>query len=378
MRRVLVAASLLAVLAAPSLAWGFELIDTLQGSTAGTAFGGSIGPDGWTTTGTADSLFYAVPRLVDGSVEITITGLTLERIPLIDHEILSMYEAGYGLSEPMNYNPQFRNNAYKMLVRIYGQNEPSRTGMQKLLYALCPLGAPGYTEGLCPCTAFNEEPFGGDTAFNGGPDTFKVEWSATSARYFRNGSQVHQVDWSSSGFVWGPEQMHVLLGSARNVLAPDVGMPVGVTYSNVIIRGNEGAAGPTCGGGTGGSAGAAGSTGTGGAPGCGPTPISIGAFTPANGSGPAGTVSVSYSHCEGASAFRAVHIRVADSVDPAAPGVTVAYENGMLSLGSEVCAPGEQKTLSGAYGGLNCAGTSVAAAGTALTIDWALAFDTAT
>jgi hypothetical protein len=246
MRRLL-SCSLLALALAPSSAAAFELNDPLQGATLGQTKGGQLSEQGWTTTDTKDRLWYVVPRLTEGSVEFTVSGITLEKIPLVDHEIFSMYDGGYDLQEPVAYSPDFRNNAYKMLIRIYGQNEPSRTGQQKLLLSLCPVGAPGYHDGICPCSNyFNEEPFGGDPAFDGSPEVLRVEWSPTSMRYLRNGTQIHQTDWSSTGILWGPSKLHVLLGSPRNDLFPDVGMPVGITYSNLKIQGVEGPEGPLC------------------------------------------------------------------------------------------------------------------------------------
>lgn len=253
-----------ALLSWSGLAQAWSLDEPLNGSSTGQVQGGSFSADGWTTTGGEDAIIYAVPRLSSGWAQFTVTGLTVDKLNDVDHELFSMYDA-FELSEPIPYSPQFRNNDYKMVLRIYGQLEPSRTGAQKLLYSLCPDGGQVYSDGApCPCpNYFNEEPFGGDQSWSGAPETIRIEWTATSAKYLRNGQEVHALDWSSTGFAWGPREQHVMIGCPRNTI-DTVAMPVGVTFSSFHIEGEEGPEGPVCSGGTGGAAGAAGSGGEGG------------------------------------------------------------------------------------------------------------------
>src|SRR5688500_14948843 len=49
----------------------FRLEDSLRNTTLGNTVGGSLGPDGWTVTGRADRVWYALPRLAQGSIEFT-------------------------------------------------------------------------------------------------------------------------------------------------------------------------------------------------------------------------------------------------------------------------------------------------------------------
>src|SRR5687768_2702135 len=69
----------------------FRLEDGLRGATLGNPVGGSIGPDGWTVTGPADRLWYALPRLARGSIEFTVTNMSNANLVVNDNEILALY-----------------------------------------------------------------------------------------------------------------------------------------------------------------------------------------------------------------------------------------------------------------------------------------------
>jgi MYXO-CTERM domain-containing protein len=369
-----------ALFALSLLAWSgtssaFTLDDPLTGSTKGQVFGGSLGPDGFTTTAGTDAIVWVVPALASGAVQFTVQGLTLDKLPAIDHEIFSMYD-GFGLSEPVSYNPYFRSNNFKMLVRIYGQNEPSRTGQQKLLYSLCPLGPPGYGgDTPCPCPHYyNEEPFGGDDNWSGQPEVLRVEWTTTTARYLRNGVQILAVDWSATGTLWGPRQQHIMLGSPRNQLAPEVAMPLGVTFSNVHIEGTEGPATPACNAGTGGAAGAAGAAG---AQGC-SAELSAVSLSPEAGTGASAEFTAVYRYSGGADKLAMAQLWVGDQVAAGVPSVSVGMDPSTITFENQSCAPGESKVLQGAYGAVDCSKTGYTAAGTEATATWALRFQPAT
>src|SRR5687768_5649862 len=102
-----------------------------------------------------------------------------------------MYEAGYGIAEPIRYNPEYRNNYFKVLVRVYGPI-PDRVGAQKLIWINCAGGAPGFAPNgePCPCANFYyEEPFAGDGTWDGTPQRIRVEWTRDAgARLLRNGA----------------------------------------------------------------------------------------------------------------------------------------------------------------------------------------------
>lgn len=239
--RTLLAASVVVLVApalvAPAIAWAqpYHFEDTLRGATTGNRTGGTLGADGWTVTGVDDAIWYALPRLESGYVEFTIAHVTLANLPLGDQEIFAMYEDGWGLGEPIDYGGGFRSNFYKVLVRIYGTPEPSRAGFMKMMWGICPSGAPG--QGTCGCGSFFEEPFADPGAWTGDPVRMRIEWGGGHSRLLRDGAEVVSVDWT--GFEFGPSELHMMLGSPRN----DGGlssMPIGATFSDLVVDGVEG------------------------------------------------------------------------------------------------------------------------------------------
>jgi MYXO-CTERM domain-containing protein len=98
--------------------------------------------------------------------------------------------------------------------------------------------------------------------------------------------------------------------------------------------------------------------------------------TPASGSGPAQAFATRISHCEGASAFRIVQLRVTKVVDAQEPAVAPSFEAGLFHLDAESCAAGEAKQLVSTYGTLDCASSTVAQNGNELVVTFALGFDT--
>ena len=252
------------VVSSPALAQPFSLNDSLRGSTVGNPVGGSLGPDGWTVTANTDRLWYAIPTLVTGSIEFTVTNMSNANLELPDNELFAMYEAGFGISEPITYSPDFRNNHYKCMLRIYGQQEPGRPGLQKLMWGVCNQGAPGYDACSCP-TSFFEEPFGGDGSWSGSAERLRIEWGNGTTRYLRNGTEIVSIDWSAAGVEFGPSELHFSLGSSRPSAVGTAGMPIGAVFSDLVVSGSEGPH-VTCSG-AGGAAGAAGSASAGGAAG---------------------------------------------------------------------------------------------------------------
>jgi hypothetical protein len=226
----------------------FMLADPLIDGTMGTPVGGAFGPDGWTVTAVADRIYWSVPRLVEGSVEFTIKNLTNDMLPLADHEVFAMYEGGHGIEHPIGYSPEFRNNAYKSMIRIYGAAEGDRFGKQKIMWGLCPFGA-GYHDGTCPCTdpqGFFEEPFGGDGTWDGTPQRLRVEWKDGVTRFSRNGNEVLSIDWTESGLTFGPQELYVSLGNPRPEAVDTAAMPIGAIFADVVIEGWTGPEAATC------------------------------------------------------------------------------------------------------------------------------------
>ncbi len=222
-------------------------VDPLQGGTRGTAVGGSFGADGWTVTDRADRVYWALPRLVEGSAEFTVAGVTLANLPLNDHEIFAMYEGGKGIEHPIKYNPEFRNNAFKSMIRIYGTAEVGREGQQKIMWGMCPFGE-GYHGGACPCASgFFEEPFGGDGNWDGTPQRLRVEWADGVTRYLRNDVEVLTIEWAASGQTFGPEALYLSLGGPRPQDVDTAGMPIGAVFSELVVEGWTGPESAMCG-----------------------------------------------------------------------------------------------------------------------------------
>jgi hypothetical protein len=225
----------------------FSLTDSLKDSQPkGTPVGGSLGPEGWTVTGKTDRIWYALPRLVQGSIEFTVSGITHANLDLADHEIFSLYDAGHGITEPINYDPQFRGNHYKQLIRIYGQGVADRLGEQKFIMLMCPDGAPGYGDCRCPKSYYDGDGWwGGNREWDGSPSRIKVSWGNGRATYSRDGVEVWTNDYSATGLVFGPAELHFTIGCARHDAVVDAGMPIGAVFSDVSVTGIEGPA-ATC------------------------------------------------------------------------------------------------------------------------------------
>lgn len=364
-------------LAFSSPASAYTLSDSLKdGAPKGKAVGGSYGPSGWTVTGKADRIYYVVPRLVQGSIEFTASNITTSNLSLSDHEIFAMYDGGYGIPEPINYNPEFRDNHYKQLIRVYGQMVPDRLGEQKFIMLMCPDGAPGYGQCKCSKSYYDGDGWwGGNPTWDGSATKIKVEWGNGKATYSRDGVAVWTNDYSSTGLVFGPSELHFTIGCPRNSAIADAGMPIGAVFSDVLVQGTEGPL-ATCGGtGAGGSGGTGGTSASGGTGGCDPVnPIAAVSLTPVSGAGPADVFVAQYAHCEGAAKLRVVQLLVGEPI-AGQPYVAPAFESGKLYLGTQSCAPGEAKVLSDPLGTLDCAKTSVATSGNQTTVSWALAFD---
>ena len=216
----------------------FLLEDSLRNGTMGNPVGGSFGPDGWTVTAPTDRIWYALPRLRSGSIQFTVTSMSNANLLVNDNEIFALYEGGYGIAEPINYNPEFRNNHYKAMLRVYGADEVGREGQQKLMWGMCPSGAPGYDG--CGCAQFFEEPFGGDGTWTGAPEQLRLEWGDGITRLVRNGVEVVAIDWSASGLDFGPSELHFSLGTSRPAAVGTASMPIGAVFSDLVITGTEG------------------------------------------------------------------------------------------------------------------------------------------
>jgi MYXO-CTERM domain-containing protein len=346
--------------------------DSLRGGTTfGNPVGGAFEAGGWRVTSRTDRIWFEIPRLSRGSIQFTMEGVSSDpatgNLIAADNELFAMYEAGYGIAEPIRYSPEFRNNHYKCLIRVYGQNEAERVGAIKLMWGLCPSGAPGYD--ACGCASFFQEPFVA-AAWDGSPQVMRVEWGDGVTRLSRNGAEVVSIDWSESGLSFGPDTLHFSIGTSRPDAVDTAAMPIGALFYDLVVDGELGAPAecpftPLPDAGVPDPCATA------------ANPITAVSLDPSAGWGASEIFTARYRHCAGASTFRIVQLTVGDAVD-APDAVALGYENGVFFAGTESCLPGEARTIRGvASGALDCARSSVRDEGTDRIVEWAIDFDPA-
>lgn len=350
--------------------------------------GGSFGPGGWTTTGDTDTVWWVIPAsLPRGRLEVTATGLSIAT-NLIgeEHDLFGLY-GPTDRAEPVSYNPWYRNNEFKILARIFGDlNRCSgcqAVGASKVELALCPALTPeGYVATTCPaaCVAAGydfwqaylgprgrDEPLPWDAATE---YRFVINWEPGVITYSRGGPEGT----SSLTFpgTYAPRELRVRIGPPSSERGPASAMPRGATFRDVFVSGEPGAATPSCDPGT-----APPDAGV--SPGCAEPMLSAVSLDPTAGRGASQIFRAVYRNCAGVTAFRNASIWVGSSVDVAAPHITAVYEGGRFYLDGRVesCAPGEARMFAGPGGTLDCARSTATVSGDDLSVDWALAFDTA-
>ncbi len=232
----------------PAAAYHFE--DTLRGTTQGNQLGGSLGSDGWTVTAVNDRIWYSMPTLVQGSIEFTLAGVSNDKFQAADHEMFTLYEGGYGISEPIDYGhlkPLFYRVMWRLRGEVAGVDGETVThqGEQKFIWIMCPDGAPGYAVNygtqFCSCSQWLDQgPSGGDMTWTGVPERIRFEWDGNSARYLRNGVVVDTIDWTGTGLAFTPSEPHFCLGSPRSGAVSYAVTVVGAVYSDLVVDGVEG------------------------------------------------------------------------------------------------------------------------------------------
>jgi hypothetical protein len=212
--------------------------------------GGDLTANGWEVTGRTDRLWYSIPVLTSGAIEFTVANVVSGasgNLPLEDHELFTMYEAGHGISEPIPYLSDYRNNNFKVMLRVPGEAAPSDVGRQQLRWKNCASGAPGYSgDGSCSCAAgFDGESLGGDGSWDGTAQRIRIAWTESGAILMRNGVLVAQLDWTGTTS-FGPTVLHFALGSSRPDQIDQSGMPIGAVFSDVRVDGLIGTPLPEC------------------------------------------------------------------------------------------------------------------------------------
>lgn len=331
--------------------------------------GGTFGPDGWTTTGDDDAIWFVIPAtLPNARVEVNVKGISDANLNGEEHDIIVTY-GDTDRMEPVEYMPAYRNNNFKTNLRIFGSASPGAGGRpggsNKLELRLCPSGFPGYSDSCPPgCPDVFEVGYLG-----GKPESIpwdpsqnyrmKIWWSPGSIKYTRGVEPEVSIGYPGT---LAPKALRVRIGSPRHGVGSVNRMPRGLTFSNVLIAGEPGVATPVCGGTVAPDAGSSDAPAA-----C----ISADPLQMLDG----GIARATYRHCAGAASLRIAQFWLGDAVDPVVPNISGAYEAGNLVVGDQSCKPGEAKVLSTAHGSLDCARTVVKSDGDKLTIDWALTPD---
>ncbi|MDP3278266.1 MAG: DNRLRE domain-containing protein [Deltaproteobacteria bacterium] len=224
--------------------------------------GGTFGPNGWTTTGPTDTIWWSIPAtLPRGRFEVSATGLSIAAsLTGQEHDLIGIY-GQTDRAEPVAYNPWYRNNEFKFIVRVFGALNTcsgcQAVGSSKLELALCPALSPlGYTETTCPasCVAAGYdfwqaylgprgrgEPLSWDAATT---YRFVITWEPGRATYSRGGPEgTESLTFPGE---YAPRELRVRIGPPSSERGPDVAMPRNVTFSNAIVQGEPGAATPSC------------------------------------------------------------------------------------------------------------------------------------
>ncbi|MBI5496170.1 MAG: DNRLRE domain-containing protein [Deltaproteobacteria bacterium] len=248
--RVAALPSLLAVLLHAPHAGAAEYVnDPLTTPPAGTR-GGTFSAGGWTTTAVDDTLWWTIPdALVSGSVEFTIAGASLATtLTGEDHDLVTLYQAPDGVTEPITYSPYFRNNDMRVFLRVFGSAGGTVQGATKVEGTQCMVGPP-YYDNVCPagCVAYdgiayahgNQNDLGWDAAQD---YRFVIAWSGTGMTWSRNGELMGTLDFPS---VFAPQPLVVHMGSPRNGSSTGQ-MPIGITYKDLLITGTAGSQTPVC------------------------------------------------------------------------------------------------------------------------------------
>lgn len=216
------------------------------------AMGGTFSASGWTTTGETDTVWYEISDAVEtGSVQYDVTGVSVGgSLVGADHDVLCVYQATTGSTEPSPYAPDFRNNDFKVFTRIFGTAEPGRGGAIKVELHICPRGAPWHHDTACP-----ESCYTGGLAYANGSDkdvgwdatkTYRMglRWGAGKMILSRDGADLSTVDYKGT---YAPKPLRVRLGSPRHKVGSVEAMPKGLTFKNLKFTGTAGSMTAMCG-----------------------------------------------------------------------------------------------------------------------------------
>jgi hypothetical protein len=248
------AAALAFVLFAPRANAADYINDPLTSATMGGrgSSGGSFSASGWTTVTETDTVWYEIADALEtASVEYEVSGVSVGGSLIgADHDVLCVYQATTGSTEPSPYAPDFRNNDFKVFTRIFGTAEPGRGGAMKVELHICPRGVPWHHDAPCADSCYT-----GGLAYANGSDkdigwdaakTYRMglRWGGGKMILSRDGADLSTVTYTGT---YAPKPLRVRLGSPRHKLGSVEAMPKGLTFKNVKMTGTAGVMTPVCG-----------------------------------------------------------------------------------------------------------------------------------
>lgn len=214
--------------------------------------GGAFSASGWTTTAETDTVWYEIADALEtASVEYDVSGVSVGgSLSGADHDVLCVYQATTGSTEPSPYAPDFRNNDFKVFTRIFGTAEPGRGGAIKVELHICPRGAPWHHDTPCADTCYT-----GGLAYANGSDKdigwdpsksyrMGLRWGAGKMTLSRDGGDLSTVEYTGT---YAPQPLRVRIGSPRHKIGSTEAMPKGLTFKNLKVTGTAGTMTKVCG-----------------------------------------------------------------------------------------------------------------------------------
>ena len=215
--------------------------------------GGAFGPDGWTTTGDEDAIWFLIPAtLPTARVEVSVKGISAANLDGEEHDLIVTY-GDTDREEPVAYAPAYRNNNFKTNLRIFGAGSAAAggrpLGANKLELRLCPSGLPGHSEG-CPAGCADVFEVG---YLDGKPEAIpwvatttyrmKIAWAPGTISYTRGVEPAVTIGYPGT---LAPKALRVRIGSPRHGAGSVNRMPKGLTFKDVMIAGAASTETPVC------------------------------------------------------------------------------------------------------------------------------------
>ena len=213
----------------------YVISDSLQGSTQGRLYGGSLGASGYSPGTGTNHILYRLPQTVSaGYIEVEVRGMDPSRVGSgEDHGFLVMYD-GRTISEPITMYDDFKQNYYRWNVH-WRQNS---SAMKCVITCASPSRSrASTTTPVFPAVSgddhnrdWSKEPLGSNVNWNPSAwHTLRVQWRGGSFQVFVDGNQV----WQASGpYEYAPVDHRIWLGSGPGKYSSELS---GIMYRNFKV-----------------------------------------------------------------------------------------------------------------------------------------------